>query len=153
MGVTTDLLDGIAVKIGAEVSPTIVWNPNAVYTSGQTGIFMKFMPTTPDRVVVLTAVNQGDDISMPAGQVMVQVRGRGLPNRPTDVDDLLDSIFPILHGATNLMFGTVTVIQMNRRVSVPMGMDDASKRWERIDQYYLDLDFPPTTNRPEQGSW
>jgi hypothetical protein len=110
------------------------------------------MPASPDRVITLTAVNQGDDITMPLGQVMVQVRGRGLPNRPTDVDDLLDSIFAVLHGTTNLVFGSVTVVQMNRKVSVPMGMDD-SKRWERVDQYYLDLDFPPTANRPAQGSW
>ena len=151
MGVTTDLLNGIAGKIAAEATPAIVWNPNAVYTASQTGIFMKFVPTAPDRVVVLTAVNQGDDISMPAGQVMVQVRGRGLPNRPTDVDDLLDSIFPILHGATDLIFGTVTVTQMNRKVRVPMGQDD-SKRWELIDQYYLDVSTPPTVLRPTSGN-
>ncbi len=151
MGTTTDLLNGIAAKIAAEVTPTIVWNPNAVYTAGQTGVFMKFMPTTPDRVVVLTAVNQGNDLTMPTGQQMVQVRGRSLPNRPTDVDDLLDSIMDVLHGATNLIFGTVTVMQMNCKVSVPMGMDEL-KRWERVDQYYLDVATPPTALRPTSGN-
>ncbi|MCU1408464.1 MAG: hypothetical protein JWM23_544 [Microbacteriaceae bacterium] len=151
MSVTSDLLNGLAQMIaGADLG--VSFTPSGVYTSGQTGVFMKIMPAAPDRVVTLAAVPQGDDISMPLGQVMVQIRGRGLPNRPVDVDDLLDGIFGVLHGATNLVFGSVTVIQMNRRVSVPNGMDDL-KRWERIDQYYLDVDFPPTPNRPEQGSW
>lgn len=147
--VTTELLEGIAGMIVAGV-PGISYNPAAPAVNN--GILLKLMPANPDRLITLTAVNQGDDISMPLGQVMVQVRGRGLPNRPTDVDDLLDDVFPILHGATNLTFGSLTVIQMNRRVSVPMGYDD-SKRWERIDQYYLDVDFPPTVNRPDAGSW
>jgi hypothetical protein len=149
MSVTTDLLEGIAGMIVAGVSGTS-YNPAAATVNG--GILLKLMPASPDRVITLTAVNQGDDITMPLGQVMVQVRGRGLPNRPTDVDDLLDSIFDVLHGTTNLAFGSVIVVQMNRKVSVPMGMDDL-KRWERVDQYYLDLDFPPTANRPAQGSW
>lgn len=147
--VTTDILEGIAALIVAGV-PGTSYNPAAPTVNG--GILLKLMPASPDRVITLAAVVQGDEISMPRGQVMVQVRGRGLPNRPTDVDDLLDSIFPVLHGTTNLVFGSLTVIQMNRRVSVPMGMDD-SKRWERADQYYLDVDFPPTINRPDAGSW
>lgn len=151
MSVTTDLLEGIAGMI-AGAGLGVTFSPTGVYTASQTGVFMMMMPAAPDRVVTLTAVNQGDDISMPLGQVMVQVRGRGLPNRPTDVVKLLDDIFDVLHGATNLVFGSATVIQMNRKVSVPMGMDD-SKRWERADQYYLDVDFPATTNRPVQGSW
>lgn len=149
MSVTTDLLEGIAGMIVAGVAGT-TYNPSAATVNG--GILLKFMPASPDRVITLTAVFQGDDITMPLGQVMVQVRGRGLPNRPTDVDDLLDSIFTVLHGTTNLTFGSVTVIQMNRKVSVPMGMDD-SKRFERVDQFYLDLDFPASANRPAQGSW
>lgn len=149
MSTTTDLLDGVAGMIVAGVAGTS-YNLNAPTVNG--GIVQKLMPASPDRVVTLTAVNQGDDITLPSGQVMVQVRGRGLPNIPSDVDDLLDSIFTVLHGTTNLVFGTVTVVQMNRKVSVPMGMDDL-KRWERIDQYYLDVDFPPTNLRPPGGSW
>lgn len=151
MSVTSDILTGVATLIaGAGLS--ISYNADGRYTGSQTGIYMKTSPPAPDRIVVLTAVNQGDDITMPLGQVMVQVKGRGLPNKPLDVDDLLDGIFVRLHGTTNLTFGTTTVIQCNRRVSVPMGEDDR-KRWERIDQYYLDVDFPATNNRPAGGSW
>lgn len=152
MSATTDLLTGVAVKIAAEVTPTIVYTSLGVYTAGQTGIMMKVMPATPDRVVTLALVTQGDNITQPLGNWMLQVRGRGLPGQPLDVDDLMDSIFDVLHGTQNLVFGTVTVIQMNRQVSVPMG-EDTAKRWERVDQYYLDVNLPGSTNRPTAGSW
>jgi hypothetical protein len=146
----TDLLNGIATM--SATAGVGVYDPAAVYTTGQTGIFMKVMPATPDRVIVLTAVNQGDSISDPFGQVMVQARFRGLPGQPLDVDVLADSFFDIFHGTTGLVFGSVGAVQMNRKVSVPMGMDDL-KRWSRVDQYYLDVAFPPTVNRPPGGSW
>lgn len=148
---TTTLSNGLAALLAAS-GLGLTWNPTGGYTAGQTGVTMKLMPTTPDRVVAITVVWAGDDITMPSSQPMVQIRGRGLPNNPLDVDELLDSIADVLHGATRLTFSGITVVQMNRRVVVPMGMDD-SKRWERIDQYYLDVDVPPTTNRPTGGSW
>lgn len=150
MATTRDLLEGVAGTLKA--AGLVEWNADAVYAAGQTGVFMKRMPAAPDRVVVLTAVSRGDDPSMPLGQIMLQVRGRGRPNQPLDVDDLLDSIFAVLHGSTDLPFGDMTVIQCNRRITAPMGMDDA-KRWERADQYYIDADYPATDNRPFGGSW
>jgi hypothetical protein len=152
VSVTTDILTGAAARIAALASPAILWSPAGTYSAAQTGIFLKLLPAAPDRCVTLNLVPQGDDPSMPYGQSMLQVRGRGLPNKPTDVDDLLDSIFDVMHGAVNLTFGACHITQMNRRTSVPMGMDD-SKRWERIDQFYLDVDYPPTTARPDGGFW
>jgi hypothetical protein len=151
VSVTTDFLTGIAVMINAQV-PAISWTPSGTYTSTQTGIFMKLMPPTPDRALTLTAVNQGDNITLPFGQIMLQARFRGAANLPLDADDLGDSVFAILHGATNLTFGSMHVVQINRYVTVPNGMDSA-QRWERIDQYRADIDFPPTTLRPTNGSW
>ncbi len=150
MSVTTDLLNGIAAMSAAAGVGT--YSPAGMYTAVQTGIFMKIMPATPDRVIVLTAVNQGDNITDPFGQIMVQARFRGLPGQPLDVDELGDSFFDIFHGTTGLVFASMGAVQMNRKVSVPNGMDDL-KRWERIDQYYLDVAFPPTVNRPAGGSW
>lgn len=152
MSNTTTLATGLAALI-AGAGLGITWNPAGTYTAGQTGILMKVMPPAPDRVVTITVVWAGDDITMPSSQPMVQIRGRGLPNQPLDVDELLDPIADLLHGATGLVFGGITVVQMNRRVIAPLGMDDASKRWERADQYYLDVDVPPTANRPAGGSW
>lgn len=153
MSNTRTLLEGLAAHIAA-ADVGVTWNADQSipYPVGQTGIVMKIMPQSPDRVVTLNAVWGGDDITMPRSAPMVQIRARGLPNRPLDVDDLLDPIADVLHGSTYLTFGALTVIQMNRRVIVPLGMDD-SKRWERADQYYLDVDVPPTINRPDAGSW
>jgi hypothetical protein len=150
MGATRDLLNGLAGMITA--AGIGVLNTNGVYAANDTGLIMLVMPASPDRVIVLNAVSQGDDITMPLGQVMVQVRVRGLPNNPLDALDLSDSIFAILHGTKDLTFGSVHVIQMNRRVNVPMGQD-AAKRSEFVDQYYLDVDAPATANRPVGGSW
>lgn len=151
MSTTSDLLEGIAgIIAGAGLG--IKYTPDAVYADGDTGIVMKNLAAKPDRLITLTWVPQGDDITLPDGQGMVQVRGRGLPGNPLDVDNLLDSVFPLLHGATGVALGSVFITQMNRRVSVPMGMDDA-KRWMRADQYYLDLGYPGTALRPTGGSW
>jgi hypothetical protein len=151
VSVTTDLLDGLASMIAA-ADIGVSYTPNGVYAASQTGVYMKILPAKPDRSVSLTAVVIGDNITLPTGRQMVQVRCRGAANRPLDVDDLADNIFDVLHGTTNLTFGVAHVTQMNRQISVPMGMDD-SKRWERVDQYFLDVDSPPTTLRPKSGSW
>jgi hypothetical protein len=150
MGATRDLLNGLAGMVVA--GGLGVFNPNGIYAASDTGIIMLIMPASPDRVIVLNAVSQGDNITMPLGQVMVQVRVRGLPNNPLDALDLSDSLFGILHGTRDLTFGSVHVIQMNRKVNVPMGQDSA-KRTEIVDQYYLDVDAPATAARPVGGSW
>ncbi|MCC2033068.1 minor capsid protein [Microbacterium allomyrinae] len=151
MAATRDLLTGIAELLAAS-GLGLSWNPAGVYPAGQTGIFMLFTPTAPDRCVVLNLVDRADDPSMPLGEKMLQVRGRGNRNDPLDVADLLDPIFDTLHGRTNLVIGGQTIIQILRRTSAPMGTDD-SVRFERADQYYLDVDAAPTAIRPAGGSW
>jgi hypothetical protein len=141
---------GVAELIDAAGLAT--FKPSEVYADTDTGIVFKVVPAKPDRVVILTAVPMSDDISMPLGQVMLQVRTRGLPNDPLDVDDLGDSIFDLLQGRTGDVFGDTTVIQMRRTTSIPNGQD-AAERFERVDQLYLDIDYPPTALRPIQGSW
>lgn len=152
MSTTEDFLTGIAGMIVVGV-PGTSYSPNPATLVANKGIVMKLMPVSPDEIITLNAVAQGDDISMPLGQIMLQVRARGAKNNPLSPDTMLDNIFGVLHGSTNLVFGSMTVVQLNRRIRVPMGMDEASKRWEAIDQYYADVDYPPTALRPIQGSW
>lgn len=153
MTATSDILTGVAQLIaGAGIA---TWNPNGVYTLSQTGILMKIMADgagVPDRVVVLNLVPLTDDISLPLGRSMLQVAGRGIRNQPLDVDALMDPIFDLLHGRTGDVFGTVTVVQMFRTSSVPMG-EDALTRSERADKYFLDVAAAPTALRPAGGSW
>lgn len=151
MSAVTDILPGIATTI-ANAGLGVTYNASGTYTTGQTGIFMLAVPAAPDRIVTLTFVAQGDDPSLPYGQGMVQVLTRGLPGQPMDTETLADSIFTLLHGSTNLTYGSTTITQLNRKVSVPMGQDD-SKRWSRADQFYMDYTPAASANRPAGGSW
>lgn len=151
MAATKDILEGIATLL-AGAGLGLTYNPNGVYTTGQTGIFMKTMPDAPDRCVTLNLVDTDDHPTMPLGEKMLQVRGRGARNNPLDVDEILDPIFNFLHGRTDVTLGAQTAVQILRKVSAPMGSDDLH-RWERADQYYADVDAAPTALRPEGGSW
>lgn len=150
MSESSDIVTGIGAMLAAATIG--VWNPGSVYPGTGVWIVPKVMPTAPDRCIVLNWVNQGDNITLPSGQGMLQVRARGAQGNPLDVDDLLDSVRNVLHGTQNLVFGTTTLVQLNRQVVAPLGEDDL-KRWERADQYYSDIAVAPTTLRPASGSW
>jgi hypothetical protein len=151
MAATKDLLTAIATLLaGAGIG--LSWNPSGVYTAGQTGIFTMYMPDTPDRVVVLTLVDTDDNVTLPFGSKMLQVRGRGNRNDPLDVAELLDPIFDTLHGRMNVAAGGSVIVQILRRISAPLGADE-NVRFERADQYYMDVDAAPTALRPTGGSW
>jgi hypothetical protein len=128
-----------------------VYNPTGAYAATDTAIVFKDLPPAPNRCIVLTAVPLTDAEVIPLGKVLVQVRLRGNPNDPLDVDDLGDAITDLVHGARNLTFGSTHAVQILRNSSVPMGVDNA-KRWTRIDHFYVDLDYPATANRPD-GGW
>lgn len=144
-----DLLDGIAQMIAA--AGIAAYNKSGVYAASDTGIFFKVVNPTPDRIVTLTAYQVSDNTTMPETRFGVQVRVRGLQD-PRDVDELGDSIFTLLHGLTGVQFGSVTAEQVLRQSSITLGQD-ASKRWERADAYYVDAGLPPSSNRPTGGSW
>lgn len=144
-----DVIDGIAQLIAGAGLAT--YNPVGVYTAGQTGILMKAVTPTPDRIVTLTAYQVSDNVTLSETRFGVQVRLRGTAD-PRDVDELGDGIFSVLHGLTGVTFGTVFAEQILRQSSITLGQD-ASKRWERADAYYVDAALPPTNNRPNGGSW
>lgn len=127
-------------------------SPTATYTPGAAAIVPLNVPAFPDRAVVVNVVPLSDNVTLPEGRVMVQVRVRGAQNAPFDASDMSSAIRDVLHGQSNLDWGAVKVIQMNRQLSVPNGQD-ASKRQEQINQFYLDVSFPPTSTRPDAGSW
>jgi hypothetical protein len=144
-----DLLDGIAQMI--VTAGLAKYNTAGVYAAADTGIFFKVVNPSPDRIVTLTAYQVSDNTTMPETRFGVQVRVRGLQD-PRDVDELGDSIFALLHGLTGVQFGSVFAEQVLRQSSITLGQD-ASKRWERADAYYVDAGLPPTSNRPTGGSW
>lgn len=150
MTVTRDLFNGLAALLAAGTAD-LQWNLTATgYVGNKTTISPKGMPATPDRQLVITVVTMKDEPTNPLGLVMIQLKGRGGVGAPLDVDDLLDECFPLLHNLKDLTLGAVHIVQMHRTISVPSVMDEL-KRWERIDQYYADVDFPTTTLRNTSG--
>lgn len=139
-----DVMVGTA-QLGSDNS---LWTYDpAGYTPDQTGAFFKRMPDAPDRCVVITAWTVAGLPNGPLDQINVQLRFRGAPDNETDVDLLGGMAFDFFHGRTDYMLGAVHVIQCLQRSSAPLGLDD-SNRWERADTYVLDVDVPPTANRP-----
>jgi hypothetical protein len=148
MSYTTDLLTGFAQKLADAGLGVYHTDPTAPYLSTDTAIVFKNMPATPDRCIVLNLYGTGapEDPQNAVSQLGLQVRARGLPNPVTDVNDIMGSIFLLLHGMTHQQFGSVHVNQCFRNSSVPMGQD-TNKREEHADNYYLDCDMPPGANR------
>lgn len=156
MSATNDLLDGLAQLIAAAGIASDATTD--VYTADETGIFLSLMPAGseatppgPDRCVVLTAYALSDQAGLPLGQITVQVRTRGTAD-PRDVNALSDDLYQLLQGLTDRTFGSVHLIQMLRKSSIPMGQD-SNRRWEQSQNYVCDVDLPPTVNRPEGGSY
>ena len=139
-----DVMTGLA-QLGSDHG---LWTYNpAGYNDSDTGVFFKRMPDKPDRCAVITAWTIAGLPDGPLDQITVQIDYRGLPDNETDVDVLGGNAFDFLHGREDFPLGAVHVIQMLQRTSAPMGLDE-SNRWTRSDRYVLDVDVPPTANRP-----
>jgi hypothetical protein len=151
MGAIRDMLVGLAETIaGSGIG--VYRDDGSAYLATETAIIFGDLPPSPDRCIILSFVGSTSDMTMiPMSSVLVQARFRGLPNDFLDMNDLGDAVFDLLHGATNLTLGSTHAIQILRNGSAPGGMD-ASRRWGRYDDYLIDLDFPPTANRPA-GGW
>lgn len=144
MSITSDLLAGLAQTIaGAGFG---LYQPDAVFNPTDTAITTKNLPEHPDRVVVLTAYGSTDAPKENLSTFNVQARFRGLPNAPLDVDDLGDNVFTLLQGAESLWFGSVFVVQILRKSTLQVGAD-ANQRWERTDNYAIDVNTPATPGR------
>lgn len=147
MSVTGDILAGIAVMLDAASVATYRADGTA-YLASETAVTFKGLPSSPDRVIALAPWGAtADQPVITYGQQRVQLMMRGTAV-PTDVDDLADAAFAALHGATDLMFGSVHVVQILRENTIPHGMDEQSNRWLRSDNYVLDVDLPTSTYRP-----
>jgi hypothetical protein len=146
MSATNDILTGLAGLITGAGLATV--RDGTDFLSSETALTFKNLPATPDRVVCLTPYGaNGDQPEITLGQQPVQVRFRGTSD-PRDVDELGDAVFNVLHGARDLTFGSVHVVQILRISSTPLGMDEQSRRFERSDNFQLDVDLPTSANRP-----
>lgn len=144
----SDLIDGFAQLIAD--NDLGVWNESGTYTASQTGIFRMFVAPSPDRILAISSVPMTANVALPMGSALVQIRGRGNANNPDDVNELLDPILQLVTGLTNQTMGSTHIVQVQFQSSAPLGMDQ-NFRWERADQYLVDIDTPPTSNRPHGG--
>ncbi|KRE79947.1 minor capsid protein [Arthrobacter sp. Soil763] len=146
MSATTDLLEGIARQL--HTAGIGVYNPDGVYTPEQVGIVLKVVPASPDRVIVLNVYTPGaaDNPDQPLSTTAVQVRTRGRANKPFDTDETLDAVNTLLQGQEQYRYGTVQALAVTRTSSVPLGQD-GNKRFEHADNYYVDVELPPTLHR------
>lgn len=143
MSYTTDLLAGVAAQLSAAGIGVYHTDPTIPYQDTDTAIVLKTMPATPNRCIVLNLYGTGapEDPQTAVSQLGLQVRCRGLPNPVTDVNDLADAVFLLLHGKQHQQYGSVHANQINRVSTIPMGQD-SNKRQEHADNYYVDCDMP-----------
>lgn len=145
MSITSDLLGGIATVLNT--ASVVTWRSDgSVYLSTETAVAFRVQPASPDRCVTLTNYLATDEVLQARSRLAVQLRFRGSRGDTLDVDDLADSAFQVLQTLTGVQMGSVWLIQLLRTSVASLGQDD-SRRSERADNYYADVNTPPTTAR------
>lgn len=143
----SNLLDNLAAYLAAEGIAD--WETSGTYGDNDTGIVLKVIPQHPDRMISLAAYPVADDPALDSDTVAIQARTRWPGNDPRPVDDLGDRVFDALHGRRDWALGSgesETFVVYCRRVSGDSLGRDANGRWERSDNYYLDV-YRPATHR------
>lgn len=130
------LLTGFAALIASWGGTS--YDPDAA----DSGVHLKVQPDQPDRTVTLAVVVAYLDPFARWGQGVLQVRYRGLPGDPLDVDALGGPITLRLNGSAGLVFDGVTVNTVENPRSLPAGRDQATREL-RVDQFDIDFDLAP----------
>ena len=130
-----ELVVAIAEHLAAHTSAT--WRPTGAYTATETGITIKTVPATPDRVIAITVYDVDDDPDprQVRETYVVQIRFRA-PGRPDNVDDLAQEAKATLHTQHHTTFGQVPIARCARTYVAPLGAD-ANGRHERTDNYRI----------------
>ncbi len=128
------LLEGFAGYIAA--GGTVAYTP----TAAASDIHLKVLPDKPDRIITLNVVIANLDPFTRWGSAVLQVRYRGNPGDPVDVDDLAAPIAARLNGTAGLVFDGVTVNTVQNPRSLPAGRDQSTREL-RVDQYDVDFDY------------
>ena len=143
-GFETNLRTGIAAALNTAAIG--VWREASAYAAGETAIVFGTFPQDPARAVCLSLYGVGDEPSLSDSTIGLQVRTRWDGQDPRLVDDLAALVLDYLHGKTDWTLSTgVHVVQCLRKSWVPLGQD-TNGRWERSDNYYLDV-WQPSANR------
>lgn len=113
----------------------MVWKPDGGYTSTENGIFLKEVPKTPDRIIVLAGYLDSLDIVLPLREINFQVRIRGT-QFPPDCDDIADEVMKLLHRQHHVTWDGIRIDRIRHLSTAILGTDTVG-RWERTDNYEL----------------
>ncbi len=140
-----NLVTGLAEHIAA--AGVALWDPAGGYadTETRTCLMYRAVPLAPDRIISLGEYGPTADVDQADAVARVQARIRG-DRDPRTVDGIADSLFDLLHGATRLYLGGVSVVQVRRISTAQLGPDE-NGRWERTDNYEFQA-MRPTAHRP-----
>jgi hypothetical protein len=149
MSYAKDLLTGIAQMISD--TSIAVYRPAGAYGAAENAIVFGVWPQAPDRCIVLNYTPMVLATMIPMERGLLEAHVRGAPGDPFDAGETADAVRDLLHGVRSRTFGATNVIQILHRNSVPL-VQDSNRRMEQVEQFDVDLDTPPTTNRPA-GGW
>lgn len=107
MGFTSSFMAAVAARL--DVAGVGKWSPAAAALATDTVITVKRQPPSPDRAVTLTPYVPLTTSGRPEQTLGLQIICRGLPNDPTDVDDLADAVYEALQELTDVQLGDAHV--------------------------------------------
>jgi hypothetical protein len=149
-GWTVNLLTGMAQYLAAGGAGT--WDPpGGVFTAGQTGIVLRDIPATPDRLITLAPYPVASVPGLADVTQGVQLRVRGTED-PRVCEDIGDACYELLHGLSHLatgapVWGGISIVQVYRQSALSLGQDGNS-RWEASHNYYVEA-MRPNINNPD----
>lgn len=143
-GWTSRLLTGLAEHLAAAGIAT--WRPSGSYQAAEVGIYIRVIPTSPDRIITLAPYVVASPPGTADYTLGVQIRVRGTKD-PRVAEDLADAVFDALDSAQGLTWGGISVVQVYRQSYTALGAD-ANSRWETSSNYYVEA-MRPTANRTD----
>lgn len=144
MSTESDILTGFASLLASANVAT--YKPTGGYLPTDTAIVFGELPTAPDRAVALALYTSSDEVKENLSEFRLQCWFRGNPNNSLDAGNLASDVFDAVQGLEGLTFGAAFVIQIQRVSFVPQGVD-ALKRYERSDNYLVQVNTPLTAGR------
>lgn len=138
--VENELTQGIADLLQAAGVGTQGGSTGTVIVDGE-------LNPDPDRGIAINVSVSFDDAWHATGGRRCQLYLRGTKD-PRVVRSIAQQCFDVLHGIHGVRMGAVVVAHMWRTSAVSLGRD-GNDRWERSDNYFVDVELPPTENQSE----
>lgn len=130
------LAEGVAEQLAADADEAlaVTWQADGVYTSGHLGIYLAAVPTSPDRIIVLSPRQLTADPTLADAVYGLQTRFRGTQD-PRVVWAIRDAVRDVIAGRWPTVLPNGLPIQcVDYSGGGSLGMDSSS-RWEWADNW------------------